>query len=137
MGHRIMEVELQEIRDFVAVVPPFDLLPENELNLLVRKLGIRYIRRGKSLSENAETSASLFIIRQGSVSLYSVDNKLFGMLAEVLSVRLIVQMEETRPWMPGQQKTHWFIAFPAMCCLNWLLNIPKQLLFLKIPRIED
>ena len=45
MGHRSMEVELQEIRDFVATVPPFDLLPENELNLLVRKLGIRYIRK--------------------------------------------------------------------------------------------
>jgi CBS domain-containing protein len=77
-----MEVELQEIRDFVAVVPPFDLLPENELNLLVRKLGIRYIRRGKSLSDDAEKTSSVFIIRQGSVSLYSTDDKLFGMLAE-------------------------------------------------------
>lgn len=77
-----MEVELQEIRDFVALVPPFDLLPENELNVLVRKLGIRYIRRGKSLSEGGENTSSVFIIRQGSVSLYSEDDKLFGMLAE-------------------------------------------------------
>ncbi len=75
-----MEVELQEIRDFIANVPPFDLLLENELNLLVRKLGIRYIRRGKSLIENAETTSSAFIIRQGSVSLYAEDDKLFGML---------------------------------------------------------
>jgi CBS domain-containing protein len=77
-----MEIELQEIRDFVAQVPPFDLLPENELNLLVQKLGIRYIRRGKSLSEDAGTKSSLFIIRQGSVSLYSAGDELFGMLAE-------------------------------------------------------
>ncbi len=77
-----MEIELQEIRDFVAAVPPFDLLPENELNLVVRKLGIRYIRRGKSLSDGVENITSVFIIRQGSVSLYAADDKLFGMLAE-------------------------------------------------------
>ena len=32
-----MEVELQEIRDFLADVPPFDLLSEEALNSLVRK----------------------------------------------------------------------------------------------------
>jgi CBS domain-containing protein len=77
-----MEVELQEIRDFVAAVPPFDLLPEDVLNHLVRRLGIRYIRRGKSLPADADSSSSLFFIRQGSVSLYSSDDELLGMLAE-------------------------------------------------------
>ena len=66
-----MEVELQEIRDFLAEVPPFDLLSEEALNSLVRKIGIRYIRRGSALPVDTESPSSLFVIRQGSVSLYT------------------------------------------------------------------
>lgn len=77
-----MEVELQEIRDFVAAVPPFDLLAESELTRLVHALAIRYLRRGKSLPPEHETSRSLYIIRQGSLALYATDDLLLGRLAE-------------------------------------------------------
>ena len=77
-----MEVELQEIRDFLADVPPFDLLSEEALNSLVRKIGIRYIRRDSALPADKETPSALFVIRQGSVSLYTEDNDLYGMLTE-------------------------------------------------------
>ena len=77
-----MEVELQEIRDFLADVPPFDLLSDEALNSLVRKIGIRYIRRGSALPVDDESPSSLYVIRQGSVSLYTAEDELYGMLAE-------------------------------------------------------
>lgn len=77
-----MEVELQEIRDFVADVPPFDLLSENELNRLVQHLGIRYLRRGKTLPLEQESSPLFYIIRKGAISLYSAEDAIIGKLAE-------------------------------------------------------
>lgn len=77
-----MEVELQEIHDFVAAVPPFDLLSDDELNQLVRKVGIRYLRRGKALPPEIDFPESFYIIRQGAVSLYGAADELLGMLAE-------------------------------------------------------
>jgi CBS domain-containing protein len=77
-----VEIELQEIRDYVANVPPFDLLPENTLNRLVQNLGIRYLRRGKSLPVEQDDSPMLYIIRQGAISLFSPEKELLGKLAE-------------------------------------------------------
>lgn len=77
-----MEIELQEIRDYVANVPPFDLLPENSLNRLVQNLGIRYLRRGKTLPVEQDDSPMLYIIRQGAISLFSSEEELLGKLAE-------------------------------------------------------
>jgi CBS domain-containing protein len=82
MGGGIVEIELQEIRQFISVVPPFDLLSENELKQIVQRLGIRYLRRGKFLPPDSKSPPSLYFIRQGTVSLYSTDNELIGMLAE-------------------------------------------------------
>ena len=40
-----MEIELIEIRDFLASHHPFDLLPEEELDVLPRALELSYVRR--------------------------------------------------------------------------------------------
>ncbi len=77
-----MEIELQEIRDFIAEVPPFDLLPDDELNRLVRHLGIRYLRRGKSLPLQQDSLRLFYIIRSGTISLYTAEQTILGKLAE-------------------------------------------------------
>ncbi len=77
-----MEIELQEIVDFVADIPPFDLLPENVLNRLVGQISIRYLRRGKVLVMGPDSPAELLITRKGSISLFSSEDVLLGKLGE-------------------------------------------------------
>ena len=77
-----MDVELQEIRDFLAAIPPFDRLPEDVLTRMTRGLSIRYIRRGKVLPPDRDSEPMLYILRQGAGKLYSKEDKLVGMLGE-------------------------------------------------------
>ena len=73
-----MEIELQEIRDFIAAIPPFDRLPEDVLNALTPSLSIRYVRRGDDIS----SESMLHILRQGAIAMYSGKDNLIGMLGE-------------------------------------------------------
>lgn len=77
-----MEIELIEIRDFLALQHPFDLLSEELLNELPQKLEVRYIRRGKCFPPKDHHIPSLYMIRTGAIELRNADNELKGMLGE-------------------------------------------------------
>ncbi|WP_457673122.1 putative nucleotidyltransferase substrate binding domain-containing protein [Thiolapillus sp.] len=77
-----MEIELQEIRDFIAAIPPFDRLPEQVLNALTPALSIQYVRRGGDVSGGPDNTSMLHILRQGAVAMYSGEDNLIGMLGE-------------------------------------------------------
>lgn len=77
-----MEIELQEIRDFIAAIPPFDRLPENVLDILTSALSIQYVRRGGNILMEKDSAPTLHILRQGAISLYSGKDNLMGMLGE-------------------------------------------------------
>ncbi len=77
-----MEIELQEIRDFVALIPPFDQLPESVVDELTKKINIQYLRDGKSLPVDGQEKSQLYIIRKGLISLLSSDLQLMGKLGE-------------------------------------------------------
>ncbi len=77
-----MEIELQEIRDFIAAIPPFDRLPKNVLDALTSALSIQYVRRGKTIPMEKDSAPTLHILRQGAISLYSGKDNLMGMLGE-------------------------------------------------------
>lgn len=77
-----MEIELQEIADFISAIPPFDRLPQNIIARFTKKMTIRYIRRGASLPPEDITLDRLYLIRKGALSLISRDNKLLGKLGE-------------------------------------------------------
>lgn len=64
---RNMEIELIEIRDFLASHHPFDLLPASELDALPRSLELSYARRDKQIYSSGSENAYLFIIRTGAV----------------------------------------------------------------------
>ncbi|MGD9000405.1 MAG: putative nucleotidyltransferase substrate binding domain-containing protein [Granulosicoccaceae bacterium] len=76
-----MDIELQEIRDFLAGCSPFASLPGDVLDTLPRKLQIRYLRRGSTFPP-AEEGAAAWIIRQGAVELRDAQNNLVEKLAE-------------------------------------------------------
>ncbi|HET8539140.1 MAG TPA: DUF294 nucleotidyltransferase-like domain-containing protein [Anaeromyxobacter sp.] len=66
-----MEVELLEIRDFLAGVPPFDALPAEALERLPRSLSIRYLRRGSPFPPAGADGPALYVVRQGAIELRS------------------------------------------------------------------
>ena len=76
-----MEIELIEIRDFIAQQHPFDLLTLEQLNELTPKLEVRYVRRGKSFPPQNNT-ACMYIIRTGAVELRDAEDILIGKLGE-------------------------------------------------------
>ena len=64
-----MEIELVEIRDFLAQRPPFDVLPEEQLNQLPKILDIRYLRRGSDFPPSDSDQSYIYIIRSGAIEL--------------------------------------------------------------------
>lgn len=76
-----MSVELAEIRDFVAPLPPFSLLDAAALDTLPRQLAVRYLRRG-SVFPPADEAPALYIVRKGAIEQRNAHGSLTDMLAE-------------------------------------------------------
>ena len=77
-----MEIELKEIRDFIAAIPPFDRLDPGSIDRLVDKITIRYFRSGSALPPDNADEEQLYIIRKGALSLRSRKGTLLGKLGE-------------------------------------------------------
>jgi CBS domain-containing protein len=77
-----MDVELIEIRDFLASHHPFELLPEEDLERLPKKLTVRYFRRGSTFPPKDADRPYLYILRRGAVELRDDRGELVGKLAE-------------------------------------------------------
>jgi CBS domain-containing protein len=77
-----MEIELVEIRDFLAQRPPFDVLPEEQLNQLPKLLDIRYLRRTSAFPPVDAQRSYIYILRSGAVELLDEDIKLVEKLGE-------------------------------------------------------
>jgi CBS domain-containing protein len=77
-----MEIELVEIRDFVAQHHPFDVLPIESLDEITRNLQVRYLRRNQPFPPEHDHGESLYIIRTGAIELRDAEGGLVGRLAE-------------------------------------------------------
>jgi CBS domain-containing protein len=77
-----MEIELVEIRDFLAQRPPFDVLPEEQLNELPKLLDIRYLRRSSAFPPIDADRSYLYILRSGAAELLDEEDKLVEKLGE-------------------------------------------------------
>lgn len=77
-----MNIELQEIRSFLANNHPFDLLSEKTLSDLPEKLQIRYFRRGSEIPDTGTLFDHLYLIRTGEVELNTADGELQARLGE-------------------------------------------------------
>ena len=64
-----MDVELVEVRDFLAAHHPFDELPRQVVDALPPQLLSRYYRRGTNLVEAGAANTNLFILRSGAVDI--------------------------------------------------------------------
>lgn len=77
-----MEIELQEIRDFVSQHALFDELPKTSLETLVKNITIRYLRRGQVFPPVDVTDKQLYLLRTGAVVLRDEHGTLLEKLAE-------------------------------------------------------
>lgn len=77
-----MDVELLEIRDFLAAHHPFDQVPETTLSELPAKLEVRYFRRGSPVPDEGTLLDHLYIIRTGAIELRGANDELLARLGE-------------------------------------------------------
>ncbi len=77
-----MDVELIEIRDFLASHHPFALLPQEVLERLPKRLAVRYFRRGTAFPPRDGDQTHLYILRRGAVELRDAQGELVSKLAE-------------------------------------------------------
>lgn len=77
-----MEIELIEIRDFLARHAPFDVLPDTVLDDLPRSLIIRYLRRGSIFPPTDIDEDYLYIVRSGAIELRNSRDELEDKLGE-------------------------------------------------------
>lgn len=71
-----MDVELREVRDFLAAHPPFDGLPATLLDELPSRLQVRYHRRGEQIISLGQANNTLYILRSGAVDIMDADGAL-------------------------------------------------------------
>lgn len=77
-----MDVELLEIRDFLASHHPFDQIPDAALSELPTKLEVRYFRRESAVPDTGSLADHLYIIRTGAIELRGPKDELLARLGE-------------------------------------------------------
>lgn len=71
-----MEVELAEVRDFLAGYAPFDSLPQKVLNGLPEQLTSRYYKRGSTLVTAGRENRDMYVLRSGAVNIIDAHGSL-------------------------------------------------------------
>lgn len=81
-GGFYMDIELIEIRDFLKLHHPFDLLSLEALENLPKTIEVRYARRGTVLFSPDEENNYLWVVRTGAVETLDPDGVLLARLCE-------------------------------------------------------
>jgi len=71
-----LDVELSEIRDFLARHEPFDALPVPVLERLPARMTMRYVRRGGRLLERGRDNNHLHVLRSGAADVHDAQGSL-------------------------------------------------------------
>lgn len=96
-----MEIELQEIRDFIAQHPPFDVLDDESLDGIPKNLTIRYFRQGATFPDSTKDNMNLYIVRSGAIEIRNQDAQLVDKLAEGDVYFLDKQLDENNNKLNG------------------------------------
>ncbi|MBF0383284.1 MAG: cyclic nucleotide-binding/CBS domain-containing protein [Magnetococcales bacterium] len=77
-----MDIELLEIRDFLADHPPFDLLPKQVLEQTVATLEISYYRKGEEIIKPGDHCTHWYVVRSGAVEITSAKDTIVARQGE-------------------------------------------------------
>lgn len=123
-----MDVDLSEVRDFLAAHHPYDLLPEDELAAVARMVGMHRLPRGSVLMEPGERIDVLSVVRDGVLETRSAEGQLLARLGkgEAAGVRALLRggvvlnritaIEDTSLYqLPGAEFHRLREAHPPFC----------------------
>ena len=65
-----LDVELTQLRDFLADHEPFDALPPHVLDRLPARMTVQYFRRGSRLIEKGRDNHHLYVVRSGAADVH-------------------------------------------------------------------
>ncbi len=71
-----LDVELSEVRDFLAHHEPFDVLPDAVLDTLPARMSVEYFRRGSRLIERGRDNSHLYVLRSGAAEVHDAQGSL-------------------------------------------------------------
>jgi CBS domain-containing protein len=74
----VADVEIPEVTDFLAQHAPFAAVPRTELEILARRLTVRYARRGTKLMTVGRGNDEVFVVRTGAVQITDDNGTLVG-----------------------------------------------------------
>ncbi len=77
-----MDVEVLEVRDWLAATVPFDGLASEALSALARDVSIRYVPRGREVPERDGTARAFSLVRSGAVELRDDEGRAIARRAE-------------------------------------------------------
>ena len=77
-----MSLELKEISDFLKLHHPFDLLPDDVIEALPKRMTARYFRKGTKVLSPEQQCQHLHIIRTGGIETRDPDGQLLARLGE-------------------------------------------------------
>mgnify|MGYP000845698251 CR=1 FL=1 len=77
-----MEIELQEIKNFIAECLPFSLLSDEILSSLPEQFEIRYLRRNSPFPPEDNNGRYLYLLRSGAIEVRDQEGNLLNKLGE-------------------------------------------------------
>lgn len=77
-----MNIELFEVRDFLAQYPPFNTLPVPAVNCAVSSVEVSYYRAGSDILRYGDKIHHLYVIRSGAVEIYRRNGTLYNKLEQ-------------------------------------------------------
>ena len=77
-----MSIELTDIKDFIKTIVPFEGLPDEQVNAIVKQINICYIRQGEVLPPEGIDSPSIYIVRKGVLKAFINTKQLVDKYAE-------------------------------------------------------
>jgi len=126
-----MEIELQEICDFISTILPFDGLPPTAIEKLTKKITVRYLRAGASLPPHDIRQDRLYVIRKGAVSLFSKTEKLLGKLGEGDICTAFCSLDDKQTFDILVEEDTLVYTISCESIEQTLLNYPDELAYFK------
>lgn len=77
-----MNADLEEIKEFIQVIPPFDKINTATKLKLSKHLQISYYRKGNELPGIIDDEIMVYLVRKGCLAYYNQQNELLGKLSE-------------------------------------------------------
>ena len=126
-----MEIELQEISDFLINIHPFENLPQAIINQLIKNITIRYIRRDTPFSEEFKTPERFYLLRKGAISLFSKKKKLLEKLGEGDICTAFCHLQEEVKFTIKVEEDTLVYTIECLVISKILHDYPEQLFFLQ------